>query len=112
MNGENSKPKLTPEERKEEKEKSCAKKEKEFQEMLRPFLDQYGRDMLNEFYKYWTEWNKSRTKMRWELQATWDTARRLARWANNNKFGEYGGSANQSHQLYRNEGNNYNETEF
>ena len=55
--------------------------------MLRPFLNQYGRDMMNEFYLYWSEWDNTKTKMKWQKEATWDTARRLARWAkNSSKF--------------------------
>lgn len=55
-----------------------------FQESLRPFLDIYGRDLLNDFYAYWTEPNKSKTKMRYELEKTWDVARRLNTWSRNN----------------------------
>lgn len=54
-----------------------------FTEQLRPYVQVYGRDMVNDFWKYWTEPNKSRTKMRFELQATWDTNLRLETWANN-----------------------------
>lgn len=57
---------------------------KSFQESLRPFLDVYGRDLLNDFYAYWTEPNKSKTKMRYELEKTWDVARRLNTWSRNN----------------------------
>lgn len=55
-----------------------------FQESLRPFLEVYGRDLLNDFYAYWTEPNKSKTKMRYELEKTWDVARRLNTWSRNN----------------------------
>ena len=34
------------------------------------------------FIDYWTEANKSGTKMRFELEKTWDLKRRLSRWAN------------------------------
>jgi len=44
----------------------------------------YDKDMRVEFKKYWTELNKSGTKMRFELEKTWDTKRRLDRWAKNN----------------------------
>ena len=54
-----------------------------FTDELRPYVATYGRDMVNQFWKYWTESNKSQTKMRWELQATWDTHLRLETWANN-----------------------------
>jgi len=43
----------------------------------------YGSEMLTEFVNYWTEPNKSNTKMRFELERTWDTARRLATWERN-----------------------------
>lgn len=41
-------------------------------------------DMRSEFADYWTEPNKSRTKMRFELEKTWDLKRRLQRWQMNN----------------------------
>ena len=44
---------------------------------------------LREFFDYWSETNKSRTRMRYELERTWDAARRLATWASReNKFTE------------------------
>ena len=36
-----------------------------------------------EFFFYWTEPNPSNTKMRFELEKTWDTKRRLMRWMKN-----------------------------
>lgn len=45
----------------------------------------FPKNTLQEFYDYWTEPNKSGTKMRWELEKTWDLKRRLQRWANNSK---------------------------
>jgi hypothetical protein len=46
---------------------------------------QYPEEMRIEFIDYWTEKNKSETKMRFELEKTWDINKRLIRWANNNK---------------------------
>jgi len=44
------------------------------------------KDVSNEdkkaFIDYWTEPNKSGTKMRFELERTWHLSRRLSRWAN------------------------------
>ena len=37
-------------------------------------------DIIYEFVSYWTEPNKSKTKMRFELEKTWDTKRRLQTW--------------------------------
>jgi hypothetical protein len=56
-----------------------------FASTLEPFLKIYGRDMLNEFFKYWTEPNKSKSKFRAELEKTWDVERRLETWARNDK---------------------------
>lgn len=36
-----------------------------------------------EFFDYWSEPNKSGTKMRFELEKTWHLNRRIARWVNN-----------------------------
>ena len=43
-----------------------------FSQTLKPFLDLYGKDMLNAFYEYWTEENKSNTKFKQEMQKTWN----------------------------------------
>jgi hypothetical protein len=56
-----------------------------FASTLEPFLSIYGREMLNNFFKYWTEPNKSKTKFRQELERTWDTERRLGTWASREK---------------------------
>lgn len=51
-----------------------------FYDSLVPFVEKYGREMVREFYNYWSEYNRSGTKMRFELQPTWVTSKRLARW--------------------------------
>jgi len=45
----------------------------------------YSKDLLNDFFKYWTEPNKSNTKFRQELEKTWDLERRLETWAKNDR---------------------------
>jgi len=45
----------------------------------------YDESILNGFIDYWTEPNKSNTKMKYELNKTWETKRRLKTWANNQK---------------------------
>ena len=57
------------------------KRKKNFYESLRQYVQQYGKEMVRAFFDYWTEPNKSKTKMRFELERTWDTQRRLATWA-------------------------------
>ena len=47
------------------------------------FTAKYPPQLLQDFFSYWSEPNRSKTKMRFELQKTWDTSRRLATWARN-----------------------------
>ena len=42
-------------------------------------------EMANDFLNYWCETNKSKTKMRYELQKTWNTKLRLKTWLRNSK---------------------------
>lgn len=55
-----------------------------FRDSILPFVSKYGKDICNEFFAYWTEPNKSKTKMKFELQKTWDVNLRLAKWSANN----------------------------
>lgn len=71
---------------KERKEKeSIVDRKLKFAHTLEPFLEQYGRDFLNDFYSYWTEENDSKTKFRREMEKTWSLERRLSTWAKNEK---------------------------
>ena len=59
-----------------------------FAQSLQPYLDTYGKEMLNEFYLYWTEPNQQNTKMKFELERTWSLERRLNTWSKQSvKFG-------------------------
>jgi hypothetical protein len=42
-------------------------------------------EMANDFLNYWSETTKSKTKMRYELQKTWNTKLRLKTWEKNSK---------------------------
>ena len=57
-----------------------------FAATLEPYLELYGREMLNDFYAYWTEPNKSNSKFKQEMQKTWSLKLRLSKWAENEKF--------------------------
>ncbi|MBR6981562.1 MAG: hypothetical protein IKH88_17280 [Prevotella sp.] len=39
--------------------------------------------MMRHFGEYWTEENRSLTRVCFEMQPTWNTSKRLARWARN-----------------------------
>ena len=59
------------------------KRRLKFEEIVFQVTD-ISKDVLQEFCDYWTEPNKSNTKMRYELERTWDFNRRLKRWTKNN----------------------------
>ena len=92
----NSKPKETStnvEAKKAEQAKKLAaakaatlKRRNDFGQSLVPYMERYGKEMIRAFFDYWSELNKSETKMRFETNKTWEVAKRLATWANNEKF--------------------------
>lgn len=64
---------------------TIARKE-EFYDSLVPYVEMYGKEMVREFFDYWSEMNKSETKMRFEQQPTWEIGRRLSTWAKREKI--------------------------
>lgn len=56
-----------------------------FIEDLNPFVDTYGKEMVRKFFDYWSELNKSKTKMRWELEKTFEISKRLVTWSSRDK---------------------------
>lgn len=72
----------------------------DFYNSLVPFLDKYPKEMLRDFYEYWSESNRSMTKMRFEQQPTWEVGKRLAKWASkDNKFNQYGSNRKTQQQI-------------
>ena len=67
--------------------KSIEMRASDFKRELIPYA--FPDQMKQEFYDYWSEPNKGNTKMRYEMEKTWDLGRRLTKWASNN-FGKYG----------------------
>ena len=65
--------------------KSLKEREHEFGASLIPYVEKYSKETIRAFFNYWTEKNKSGTKMRFELEKTWETAKRLQTWANREK---------------------------
>ncbi len=63
--------------------KDINKRKQEFALKLNPFLDLYGKNMLNEFYSYWTEHGDKDKKMRYEKQTSFNLEARLSRWHKN-----------------------------
>lgn len=67
------------------KKNNISEREQKFITDLAGFLPQYPREMLNDFHRYWSEKNQAGTKMRFELQKTWDLNKRLITWSKNSK---------------------------
>tara|TARA_R100000781_G_scaffold93876_1_gene58357 strand:- start:19 stop:771 length:753 start_codon:yes stop_codon:yes gene_type:complete len=65
------------------KSKNIEKRFTEFKNSVQSISDIDKEDKIA-FLEYWSEPNKSNTRMRWELEKTWDLSRRLKRWANSN----------------------------
>lgn len=87
VNRKKNKENSTKVEKKKPKAKDAAKaatisRKDSFYQSLVPFVGQYPKEMVRAFYDYWSELNKSGTKMRYELERTWELPRRLATWAN------------------------------
>lgn len=55
----------------------------EFQNMLIPFLEKYKKELIREFFDYWTETNINNGKMRYEGEKYFSISRRLATWHKN-----------------------------
>ena len=51
-----------------------------FKKLLIPFKQTYSIELLKAFFDYWTEPNHAKTKMRFELEKTFDVERRLTTW--------------------------------
>jgi hypothetical protein len=91
VNRKKNKENSTKVEKKKLKDKDAAlaatlSRKDSFYQSLVPFLGQYPKEMVRAFYDYWSELNKSGTKMRYELERTWELPRRLATWANRERM--------------------------
>lgn len=70
-----------------EKDKNIVKRKDKFIIQVNESIksNKYKLDDTDGFIDYWTEKNKSGTKMKYELQQTFEISRRLAHWIKNNK---------------------------
>jgi hypothetical protein len=60
---------------------SIEEREWKFRDELREYEGRYGKEMIEAFYRYWSEPTQDKSKMKWELQETWDVGRRLENWS-------------------------------
>lgn len=54
-----------------------------FKDECKTFIPTYGTELVKSFFLYWSEPNPSNTKMKYELQKTWELSRRLSTWSKN-----------------------------
>ena len=59
---------------------ATAERKEQFMADLAEYTPQYGSEVIREFGDYWTEMTPSGLRMRFELEKTWETSRRLATW--------------------------------
>jgi hypothetical protein len=62
---------------------SIAERKMNFANQLAIYKKDYSKDILNEFYLYWTEHGVNDKKMRFEKQTSFDVSRRLNNWLKN-----------------------------
>ena len=91
VNRKKNKENSTKVEKKKPKDKDAAKaatlsRKDSFYQSLVPFVGKYPNEIIRAFFDYWSELNKSGTKMRYELEKTWELPRRLATWANRERM--------------------------
>lgn len=55
-----------------------------FYDSLIPFVDEYPKQMLRDFFEYWSEHGEKDKKMRFEKEKTFGTSQRLKTWYNRN----------------------------
>lgn len=87
--GDNGDAVTPPKKTLEEKKKDMIIRQGEFYKSLIPFVEQYGKEMIRDFYDHWSEPNKGKTKFLMEMKPTWDLKKRLSTWERNqHKFGK------------------------
>jgi len=91
---------------KEEISAATAKRKEKFYNELVPYVETYGKSMIRQFFDYWSETNKTCSRMRFEQEKTWVLELRLQRWSRQRK--EYN-SKTSSFALHNSDKKNYNE---
>ena len=73
---------------------------KAFYYALAPMVQTYGRQMVRAFYDYWSETNRHGTRMRWEMERTWDPAYRMKHWAEKETIFNHKNHSHESENTY------------
>jgi len=62
---------------------SLEERKEAFKESLKPFVAEYGRDLINNFWYFWSNVKDGSYKMAFEKEKTWNLAMRLNTWQQN-----------------------------
>jgi hypothetical protein len=66
---------------KKEAGKSVEEREIKFRDSLVPYVSQYGKQMIRQFFDYWSEMSPRGKKMRFEKEKVFDIKKRLVTWS-------------------------------
>ena len=83
LEGENQNHAILPTQGKGKGKRDLGEIAGEFMRSLEKFVGVYPNEMLQDFARYWTEPNRTGTRLKFELQQTWSMAGRLSTWAKN-----------------------------
>ena len=76
-------------------------RKKEFYNSVAFFTKSYSKELLREFYEYWTEHGEKDKKMRFEKETSFNIERRLNRWqANESKFNNKTSGNEKTNNIY------------
>tara|TARA_R110001599_G_scaffold2627_6_gene14260 strand:+ start:17138 stop:17986 length:849 start_codon:yes stop_codon:yes gene_type:complete len=70
------------------KKKTLEERKEEFKENLKPYLEKYGKEVLNKFFLHFAEHNEGGSKMLFETHKTWNLGMRLAKWESLKQLGK------------------------
>lgn len=65
--------------------KTLEERREEFVRSLGKYVDIYGKDMMNSFFRYWAQKTAVGDHMLWEVQKAFELEKRLETWARKNK---------------------------
>ncbi len=68
--------------------KNIEDREADFKKEVHGYTE-FDYQLRETFFNYWSEHNRSNTKMKWELEKTWEIKKRLFRF-HNNQYHKYG----------------------
>lgn len=87
------KPGLSYKDKDKDKDNNIEKREQIFKSEIKSKIGEFfnhiefDKNEATKFFNYWSEPNKGKTKLRFELQKTWDTKKRIVTWMGNKKKG-------------------------